>query len=520
MTTTAAIRRLVVRGCRDSRVRTAVALALVVTCGTVAVAEIFPALADPSEAGAKPVPQEDLAPIVAAATSCPTLTPARLAASLMAASGFDSTLVSSNGAMGVAALTTDEWKKWIPWPDANRRDDRANIFALAHRTCDFVGRVRAAKVPGDPWQAAVAAEAAGLPAVLKAHRIPADAQHHVDVVSSFAEWYAGQPQLSRLTATPAPVALDSSAQPTDAVPVPDAYRPDVLAAGRTCAAITPARVAAQLMAASRFNPNLTGPDGLQGIAQFRPEAWTRYRPSANASPWNPHDAIPVLGTAMCELVGQLSGLKGGDPYVLALAAFQWGTDTVRATGGAPRPDGMRQLCDLAPRYVRYYSEDGQLASTPAPPASPSSAAPGPAKPDKPKSSAAAPPAPPAPPAGRALVSRESGRCLSATAGGGDKPLVLATCNGTVYQQWQAFPDGTLRAANLCMDSPWGSTDAFTRIQLAYCNGWPAQKFSLNAANQIVYADKCADVLNHETVDGSIVVLWPCDGLDNQSWSWR
>ncbi len=537
MTTTAAIRRLIafrgLRGRRDPsapagprRVRTAIAVALVVACGVVGAVEILPALAGPSQANAKPVPRENLATIVAAATSCPALTPARLAASLMAASGFDSTIVEANGAMGIAALTTDDWKKWRPWSDASRRDDRANIFALAHRTCDFVGQLRAAKVPGDPWQAAMAVDGVGLPAVLKAHRVPADAQHHVDLVSGYAEWYASQPQLSRSTVTPAPVTLDSSGDPTDVMPVPDAYVPDVLAAGRTCATITPARVAAQLMAASRFNPNRTGPDGLQGIAQFRPEAWNRYGPSGSTSPWNPRDAIPALGTAMCDLVRQLSGLNSGDPYILALAAFQWGTDTVRATAGVPRLADMQQLSDRATRYVRYYSEDRQLNDTPAAPPGPSATTPGPARPAAPKASAAAapaapaaPPAPP-PPAGRALVSRASGKCLSATAGGDGTPLVLWTCNASVAQQWQAYPDGTIRAVGLCMDSPWGSTANSTGLQLAYCSGNPAQHFTLNANNQIIYSGKCVDVAGSQTADGTRINLFTCTGFDNQNWSWR
>ncbi len=525
MSTTAGIRRLIAARGRAGRIQTAVALALVVVCGAVAVAEILPALADPAQSDARPAPQEDLAAIVAAASSCPALTPARLAASLMAASGFDSTRVTSTGATGIAALTGEEWTRWRPWPEANRRDDRASIFALAHRTCDFVGQLRAAKLSADPWQAAVAAEDVGLPAVSKAHHIPAGAQHHVDTVSAYADWYASQPQLSRSALTQAPKRqLDVPAQSTDAIPVPDAYRPDVLAAGHACAEVTPARVAAQLMAASRFNPNLTGPDSLQGIAQFRPEAWSRYRPSATASPWNPHDAIPALGTAMCDMLGQLSGFRSSDPpYVLALAAFQWGADTVRATGGVPHLDGMRQLADVVPKYLRYYAENDKLTTTPTAPSGTSSAASSPARSALPKAASTAAPvpaAPPPPPHGRALVSRESGKCLSATAGGDGKPLVLATCNGSVYQQWQAYLDGTIRATNLCMDSPWGSTAWATNLQLANCTAVPAQHFSLNDAHQIGYAGLCVDVSSHETADGTSIILWPCTGQDNQNWSWR
>ncbi len=531
MSATATIRRLIALRGRAGRVRTGVAVALVVVCGAVAAVEILPALAGPGEPTARPVPQEDLAPIVAAATSCPALTPARLAASLMAASGFDSTLVTSTGATGIAALSTDDWTKWRPWPDAGRRDDRANIFALAHRTCDVVGQLRAARFPGDPWQAATAAGSVGLPTVLKAHQIPPGAQQHIDIVSGYAEWYASQSQLSRLIATPATVTLDSSAQPTDALPVPDAYRADVLAAGRACAAISPAGIAAQLMAASRFNPNLASPDGLQGIAQFRPEAWIRYRPSATASPWNPHDAVPALGTAMCDLAGQLSGLNGGDPYILALAAFQWGNDTVRAAGGVPRVGGIRQLSDLAPRYVRHYSQDRQLDDGRTPPPSPSSTSPGPALPSAPSAAAAPTPkaatfrAPPPPPAPRPIVNPRSGKCLAAPQDVNAKPLarwplVLWTCNGAVGQQWQPYPDGTMRAMGLCMDAQWNATEPFATVQIADCNGNPTQQFTLNPANQIVHESTCVDDFDFQTADGTRIILWPCTGAGNQNWSWR
>jgi hypothetical protein len=134
----------------------------------------------------------------------------------------------------------------------------------------------------------------------------------------------------------------------------------------------------------------------------------------------------------------------------------------------------------------------------------------------------APAAPAAPVAGRLIVSHQSGKCLTGTEGGDGKPLVLWTCNGSAAQRWQAYGDGTIRAMGLCMDAAWGSTDNLTTIQLAYCRGNPAQQFTLNNSQDLVdrQADKCVDVNGQQTADGTRISLWPCNGQDNQKWSWK
>ncbi|MEU6206774.1 hypothetical protein ABZ814_24680 [Micromonospora musae] len=314
----------------------------------------------------RPVPAADARIVAAAALSCPVLTPARLAGQLMAASGFDATARTSAGS-GLAGLSDASWEQWKPGVTARRGDHAADVIALAHLTCDLVGQVRQAGVEGDAWLLALGAYHSGVAAVREAGGIPAPAREYVDTVAGYAAWYARQPLAGVDTPTTAtgPVGV-APGRGTPAKPVPDDYLAAVRAAGARCPALSPARVAAQLMAASGFNPNLLGADGGQGIAQFTPERWARYAPYAQvASPWDPGAAVPALGRTMCSLVEELDGV-GKDPYLAALAAFRAGPEAVRQAGGVPQSPTVRDYLDLVSTYAGYYGGDKRLAD-PAPP---------------------------------------------------------------------------------------------------------------------------------------------------------
>lgn len=83
-------------------------------------------------------------------------------------------------------------------------------------------------------------------------------------------------------------------------------------------------------------------------------------------------------------------------------------------------------------------------------------------------------------------------------------------------------DGTVRAFGLCMDVAWGSTADGAVIQLAKCSGNPAQQFILAAPNDLVnpQANKCVDVKDQKTGNGTRLQLWTCNGQDNQKWTAR
>jgi len=352
-----------------------IALALaVVGCGVVGLEAA--ATADPDKVKGTTVPDADVAAVVEAALSCPALTPPKVAAQIMAASAF------TGSATRIAGLDTEDWGRWRPSPDAVRGDRRANIVALGHRTCELVGRLRAAKLDGDLWPAAIAAERTGLDAVLDAHGIPKDVKSYVDKVKGYAAWYAAQPQFSEKTG-----AQPADAKAAEELKVPDALVPPIQAAGRICPAVTPSRIAAQLRAMSEFDVNLRTSER-QGVAQFTPEMWEQYRPGTGTSVWRPADAIPALAIAMCDMTNQLSELSGEDPFRLALGAYQWGIDAVRRAGGLPEAN-VEQLADRVSAHLAEYEKDDRLsAPAPKPGATRQTGKPATAKPSPSSSSAA------------------------------------------------------------------------------------------------------------------------------------
>lgn len=150
--------------------------------------------------------------LAAAARSCPALTPARLAGQIMATTGF-------SGGAGIAGLLDAEWETWKPWDDARVDDEAANMLALAHLTCDLIGQVRRANVPGDPWRLAVAAFASSIEDVRAANGVPVSVANYVKQVETYTAWYAERlPGTEDSPQTPNPVT--PSGLPTSS-PSPD-----------------------------------------------------------------------------------------------------------------------------------------------------------------------------------------------------------------------------------------------------------------------------------------------------------
>ncbi|MFD8694991.1 ricin-type beta-trefoil lectin domain protein, partial [Kitasatospora purpeofusca] len=152
-----------------------------------------------------------------------------------------------------------------------------------------------------------------------------------------------------------------------------------------------------------------------------------------------------------------------------------------------------------------------------PPAAPAPPAPAP-------TTQAPAPAAPAPPPGRPIAGRGSQRCIG-TIGhrlSDGVGLELQDCAGGAWQTWDFRPDGTVRAGDLCMDVAWGSVVNGTRIQVAICNGSPAQKFVLAGPEDLVnpQANKCVDAKDKGTAAGTAIQLWDCSGTPNQKWYLR
>ena len=234
------------------------AAGLAITGAAAASLGLVPPAAGTAAVAGLPVPAGQLQAVKTAAMSCPELTGPRLAAQLMAASRFNPHATGPGGRSGVAGLTAAQWQEWDPAPGTPRSDVTANITALAHDMCNLAGLARAAGVPGNTWSLALAAFHSGLAAVTAAHRIPAAAASYVTTVTSYAAWYAQQPQFGGhgtppATATPAPTTPAPAATPS--------ATPTAAGAGTTA---TPA-------AGPAFGWQLTWSDEFNGTAGSPPD---------------------------------------------------------------------------------------------------------------------------------------------------------------------------------------------------------------------------------------------------------
>jgi hypothetical protein len=338
-----------------------VVLALAVLTGAGGLAVRRAAGAAEAEAGNQ-VSAQDVRILVGAASSCAALTAPRLAGQIMVASNFGDQPVatmSGGGAAGVAALTPAQWQENVPWEGAQITDREAAVTALAHHMCRLAGQARTVNLDEDPWRVALAAHRLGMEPVIAAGGVPGDADDYVDTVERYANWYALQPAFAGRAVSPAPTPVPTAGDAV--VPVPAVYLPAIAAAGKRCPDMPPARIAAQIMATSGFDPNKLGPAGEQGIAQFPPQAWASSVDAApGRSPWDPAVAIPALGRTMCEMIKKNGG------YTYALAAFT-------------RGDRSATVTDLAERVSTAqtaYAKDARLQPVrkPSAPVSPSAVA--------------------------------------------------------------------------------------------------------------------------------------------------
>ncbi len=448
-----------------------------------------------------PVPAAYLPTVVTASSSCPVLSPPRLAGQLMAESGFNPDATTSDGGQGIAGLTDELWKQWAPSPTAQRNDPKANIIALAHRMCHLVGELRVAKSTSDLWRAALAAHHSGLAAVAAAGGVPDEAAGYVDLVAGYAAWYALQPEFGG-PGVPSPSPSEESAAPVveaaiaasgSPARVPDNYVAPILAAGQICPAVTPPLVAAQLMAESGFNPNMLGTNGAEGITQFLPSLWSQYARSATDSPWNPDLAIPTMGAAMCDLIKQLSGLSG-DLYPIAVAAYQWGPDAVRSFGGVPSVPGLVDFILTVANDATFYAQDPRLAlPTPTPTPSPTpTPTPSPTPTPTPSNSTSQPAPSPslsvlAGHAGPIVDTDTTGWCVDVRYGdpANGTPLLMWECHGGDNQQWSFRPDGTIRSLGKCMTVEGGASAGGTGIVLSDCGADDSQKWRVTSDGWVV-----------------------------------
>jgi hypothetical protein len=121
---------------------------------------------------------------------------------------------------------------------------------------------------------------------------------------------------------------------------------------------------------------------------------------------------------------------------------------------------------------------------------------------------------------RTIVSYASGKCIDVTnRGRTGVPLQIWDCDPVVdWKRWAFYSDNTIRSMGKCMTLAGGSANG-TPIELASCNGGASQRFVLNKSLDLVNitADKCVDVKDKKTGNGTTLQLWQCSGTSNQKW---
>ncbi|MEU7800734.1 arabinofuranosidase catalytic domain-containing protein [Micromonospora arborensis] len=74
-------------------------------------------------------------------------------------------------------------------------------------------------------------------------------------------------------------------------------------------------------------------------------------------------------------------------------------------------------------------------------------------------------------------------------------------------------------SNRCVDVPNGSTTNGTQVQLWDCTGNTAQRWTHTAGKQLqVLGNKCLDASGQGTTNGTQAIIWDCHGGTNQQWN--
>jgi hypothetical protein len=159
---------------------------------------------------------------------------------------------------------------------------------------------------------------------------------------------------------------------------PDLVQP-IKDGGGICKPVTPVIIAAQIEVASNFQPNLTGPDGAQGISQLPPDIFKQFGQdddkNGSTSAFDVEDSIMAQGRYMCSLSDSVNKLISdneavGDPLDLTLAAYKDGLAAVTTAKAIPADNAAQgyvtQIRSLFAKYEGIGSPGGPGQETPAP----------------------------------------------------------------------------------------------------------------------------------------------------------
>ena len=121
----------------------------------------------------------------------------------------------------------------------------------------------------------------------------------------------------------------------------------------------------------------------------------------------------------------------------------------------------------------------------------------------------------------AVLSGLAGKCADVQSGNNadGTPVQLWTCNGSGAQNWESYPDGSLRARGKCLDADANGMANGTKVQLWTCNGGANQVWTgSNGGYRNPSSGRCLDDPGGTTTDGTQLQLWDCNGSAAQLWS--
>ncbi|WP_274703361.1 ricin-type beta-trefoil lectin domain protein [Micromonospora sp. S4605] len=109
-----------------------------------------------------------------------------------------------------------------------------------------------------------------------------------------------------------------------------------------------------------------------------------------------------------------------------------------------------------------------------------------------------------------------GGCLDVGGTADGSPIRYWTCTGASNQKWVPHLKGAFinPQSGKCLDIPNYGTGA---LQLSTCTGEWDQAFQLNRRLAVSHANRCIDLANSETANGTVVQSRTCNNLPNQLW---
>ncbi|MEW9534734.1 alpha-L-fucosidase [Microbispora sp. NPDC049125] len=110
---------------------------------------------------------------------------------------------------------------------------------------------------------------------------------------------------------------------------------------------------------------------------------------------------------------------------------------------------------------------------------------------------------------------------SAPYSGGLAYVVKLTFNGQIPSTGGTGSGAVLRNvnANRCLDVPNAATANGTQVALWDCSGQANQSWTYTSGKALqVYGNKCLDANGQGTSNGTAVIIWDCNGQPNQQWN--